>query len=350
MTPTIDHDHVDAADRPALSTYATIPPASGPHDPSPLTAGIYETPPDVYRTIHSLEHGAVIIWYDADISSQALDDLLAFYGQPFEDNDIGQAKIIIAPYDYPDQGPAGQLPAGVQMAMVAWHRLQLCSSVSLPVAFDFSSRFEVPGFGWPDVRGRCPRAQRLDLADGEQAQAQATPPPERGSSDARREAGRTAETGGANTERRERKEQARQAKEAARKRARRSARVRRLTTFAVIGVVGVGLVYFFQRAASPREIPQFAIDAATAAGCSQVAQPLASAPGSQHLDPGESTTYPQQPATSGFHDTSPLAIPPRVYTEPIPETQAVHNLEHGAAIMYYRQSGDGALPQRSSTG
>jgi hypothetical protein len=151
--------------------------------------------------------------------------------------------------------------------------------------------------------------------------------------------------GGANLERRERKEQARQAREAARKRAQRSARVRRLTTFAVIGVVGVGLVYFFQRAASPRDIPQFAVDAAEAAGCSQVDSPLASAPGGQHLDPGESTTYPQQPPTSGIHDPSPLPIPPRVYTEPILQTQAVHNLEHGAAIMYYRQSGDGALPQ-----
>ena len=151
--PAIDHQHVDAADRPALSTYTTIPPASGPHDASPLTAGIYETPPDVYRTIHSLEHGAVIIWYSPGISNQALDDLLAFYGQPFSDNDIGQAKIIIAPYDYPDQGAAGQLPAGVQMALVAWHRLQTCSSVSLPVAFDFSSRFEVPGFAGRTYEG-----------------------------------------------------------------------------------------------------------------------------------------------------------------------------------------------------
>ena len=45
------------------------------------------------------------------------------------------------------------------------------------------------------------------------------------------------------------------------------------------------------------------------------------------------------------HDPSPLPIPPRVYTEPISETNAVHNLEHGAVIMYYRQSGDAALPQ-----
>ena len=60
---------------------------------------------------------------------------------------------------------------------------------------------------------------------------------------------------------------------------------------------------------------------------------------------GESTTYTDQPATSGYHDPSPLPIPPRVYSEPVSETNAVHNLEHGAVIMYYSQSGDAALPQ-----
>lgn len=150
--------------------------------------------------------------------------------------------------------------------------------------------------------------------------------------------------GGANPERRERKEQARQAREAARKRAQRSARVRRLTTFAVIGVIGVGVVYFFQRAASPRPVPQFAIDAAEAAGC-EIQTPTTSAPGGLHLDPGASYTYDQHPATSGYHDPSPLPIPPHVYSAPIAETNAVHNLEHGAMIMYYRQSGAGALAQ-----
>jgi hypothetical protein len=150
--------------------------------------------------------------------------------------------------------------------------------------------------------------------------------------------------GGANPERRERKELARQARETARKRAQRSARLRRLATFAVIGVAGVGLVYFFQRVASPRPIPQAAVDAADAAGCT-IQTPAASAPGGLHLDPGAPYTYDQHPATSGFHDPSPLTIPPRVYTSPIQETKAVHNLEHGAVIIYYRPSGDGALSQ-----
>ena len=32
--------------------------------------------------------------------------------------------MIVAPYDYPDQGAAGTLPAGTQMALVAWHNVQ----------------------------------------------------------------------------------------------------------------------------------------------------------------------------------------------------------------------------------
>jgi len=154
--PDIDHAHIGTppvTTPPPLSTYATIPPASGPHDPSPLGAGVYDTPPDVYRTIHSLEHGAVIIWYSPDATGKQLDDLIEFYRQPAGDPEIGQAKIIIAPYDYPDQGAAGQLPAGVQMAVVAWHRLQTCTAVSLPVAFGFSSQYEVPGYAGQPYKG-----------------------------------------------------------------------------------------------------------------------------------------------------------------------------------------------------
>ena len=95
----------------------------------------------------------MIIWYSPDATGKQLDDLIAFYTQPAADPDIGQAKIIIAPYDYPDQGAAGQLPAGVQMAVVAWHRLQTCTAVSLPVAFGFSSVYEVPGYGGQTYKG-----------------------------------------------------------------------------------------------------------------------------------------------------------------------------------------------------
>jgi hypothetical protein len=149
--------------------------------------------------------------------------------------------------------------------------------------------------------------------------------------------------GGANPERRERKEQARQAREAARKRTQRTARLRRAATFAVIAVVGLLVIQLFQRAANPRPIPAAAVQAAQAANCSKVSTPEQGQVDRSHLNPGAGYTYSQHPATSGPHDPSPLGIPPRVYPAPIPETKAVHNLEHGAVIIYYRSSGAGVL-------
>jgi hypothetical protein len=138
------HIGTDAAPTPPpLSSYASIPPASGPHNQTPLAGGVYSDPPDVYQTIHSLEHGAVIIWYDASAAtSQELADLQTFFQKSGEG-----AKVIVAPYSYPDQGDAGTLPTGKQMVLVAWHRTQTCSKVNLPVAFAFVANYDSSGKG-----------------------------------------------------------------------------------------------------------------------------------------------------------------------------------------------------------
>lgn len=132
---------------PPLNTYASIPPTSGPHNPVPLKAGIYDSPPPIDQAIHSLEHGGTIIWYSPDAPGAQVQAITDFYGRRVSDADVGQGRLIVAPYDYPDQGAAGSLPAGKQMALVAWHRLQLCDQVSLPVAFDFTSQYSVPPVG-----------------------------------------------------------------------------------------------------------------------------------------------------------------------------------------------------------
>lgn len=156
----LDQQHIGTtqtvATAPKLSTYATIPPASGPHDPSPLAAGIYSSAPEVTRTLHGLEHGGVIIWYAPGTGGAALDDLLRFYGQRQSDVDVGQDRVIVAPYDYPDQGAAGQLPAGTAMALVAWHRLQTCTDVSLAAAFDFTSQYGSPTYNGRPYKGVAP--------------------------------------------------------------------------------------------------------------------------------------------------------------------------------------------------
>jgi len=151
--------------------------------------------------------------------------------------------------------------------------------------------------------------------------------------------------GGANEARRERKEQARASREAERKRQARRGTARRLLTIGVIVVVGYGAIYLIGRAASPAALSDAAVAAAESAGCTSLERPETSAPGGQHLDEGERFTYTDLPGTSGPHAPGGLPPKPRVYTEPQEETRAVHTLEHGSVIVYYRPPGDGGVSQ-----
>jgi hypothetical protein len=147
-----DRAHI-STQMPPLSSYPSVPPASGPHNPVPLPAGVYDTPPDIDRVVHSLEHGAAVVWYAPSVSGDELDRLTAF----FTASPAG-ARVIVAPYDYPDQGQAGSLPAGTQMALVSWHHVQPCRQVSLAAAFDFAAKYGAPPFGRRTYLGDAPEA------------------------------------------------------------------------------------------------------------------------------------------------------------------------------------------------
>ena len=157
----LDRAHIGSSVRepPPLSTYPSIPPASGPHDPEPWDAGVLLDPPPVYRAIHSLEHGAVIVWLRPDASGPAVSALRSYF-QPAADHD----HAIVAPYDYPQDGSAGALPHGRDMVLVAWHRIQLCRDVSLQVAVAFYRWYATPTkslpLPWKPVgyRGEAPEA------------------------------------------------------------------------------------------------------------------------------------------------------------------------------------------------
>jgi hypothetical protein len=139
-----DRDHIGGGQTaqqtmPPLKDYPSTPPASGPHNPTPLDAGVYTQPPAIDQAIHSLEHGAVEIWYAPEATtSQALADIKRFYGQP-----ATQDHIIVAPYNYLPQ-VRGSLPADKQMALVAWHVLQTCARPSLAVVQDFVRKYRAP--------------------------------------------------------------------------------------------------------------------------------------------------------------------------------------------------------------
>jgi hypothetical protein len=139
---------------PPLSTYPSVPPASGPHSATPWSRGVYSTPPPIDQVIHSLEHGAAVVWYAPDVSGDELAKIEDFY----RDSSHG-LKVIVAPYDYPDQGAAGTLPGGSSMALVAWHHVETCSRVSLAAAFGFTSRYGIPPFGSQPYLGDAPEPQ-----------------------------------------------------------------------------------------------------------------------------------------------------------------------------------------------
>ena len=53
------------------SGYTSNPPTSGPHWPTPGDWGVYTTPMPAERSIHNLEHGGMVIWYEASKISDA---------------------------------------------------------------------------------------------------------------------------------------------------------------------------------------------------------------------------------------------------------------------------------------
>lgn len=152
----LDRSHIGTSPEvrllPPLSTYPSVPPASGPHDGVPLAAGVYTSPPPIGKAIHSLEHAAVILWYDPSLAPpDQVRRVGDFFRQKNERN-----HVIVAPYEYPDQGSAGMLASGRGMALVAWHREQLCDDVSLPVAFAFVHSYRFNLYQRGAYRGDAP--------------------------------------------------------------------------------------------------------------------------------------------------------------------------------------------------
>jgi hypothetical protein len=146
-----DTIHVDPVNMPRLASWPSVPPASGPHASTTIPAGSYETTPPILPLIHSLEHGAVVVWYAPGSPEDEVARITAFYQNP----EVG-GHVIIAPYDYPNEGEAGRLPEGFAMALVAWHHEQLCERVNLGAAFGFSADYATPTFRGRPYLGDAP--------------------------------------------------------------------------------------------------------------------------------------------------------------------------------------------------
>ena len=110
--------------------YAMSPPVGGPHDSHPLPGGVYDSPfstdpgqhPSIYQAVHSLEHGYVIVWYNA-ISTDEKDALVKALSD--------QSKVILVPY--------ADMPDNHKMALTGWGKLDYCSKPSVKAAQAFIS-------------------------------------------------------------------------------------------------------------------------------------------------------------------------------------------------------------------
>ena len=87
--------------------YDTNPPAGGNHYPEPAHAGLYTTPPPDGNLVHSLEHGAVILWYRSNLPPNDVYRLTKIF------EEIPLAKKIMTPRDSLD----------VSVALSSWDRV-----------------------------------------------------------------------------------------------------------------------------------------------------------------------------------------------------------------------------------
>jgi hypothetical protein len=92
--------------------YASQPPASGNHYPTPAAWGVYTVPVARERYVHSEEHGGVVLLYNCP---QGCPDVVAGFEQLFADTapdpDFGEVKLVVTPDPLYDGG---------QVAAAAW--------------------------------------------------------------------------------------------------------------------------------------------------------------------------------------------------------------------------------------
>lgn len=114
------------------TTYDTTPPSNGKHATTTLGAGVYErrlsdNPEEelnIYKAVHSLEHGAVIVWYDG-----LSDDDKGLLERTYRT----EPKVLVVPYPL--------LEGDTKVAMSAWGRMVECEKLSTDVIDGFIERF-----------------------------------------------------------------------------------------------------------------------------------------------------------------------------------------------------------------
>jgi hypothetical protein len=110
--------------------YQTDPPTSGPHYAEWADPGFYEQPIPAEMLVHNLEHGQLVIWYDPDAPSDAIDDIREFA-------DGNQPAMLAAPW------PTIENP--FSFTITGWAASQSCEQFSEEALAEFRQRYQGRG-------------------------------------------------------------------------------------------------------------------------------------------------------------------------------------------------------------
>jgi hypothetical protein len=87
--------------------YSSLPATSGPHWGTPAEWGAYQSPQAESQLIHNLEHGGIVIWYDADaVDAEGVAALEQYVRTQTAAGISGRFKFIVSPWGGQDALPA----------------------------------------------------------------------------------------------------------------------------------------------------------------------------------------------------------------------------------------------------
>ena len=105
--------------------YSTNPPTSGPHYANSQPAGIYDKPAPDGNLIHSMEHGAVILWYKPsdNTDNQAAEATKSAKKSALSSQDIERLKQIFKSVSVSKKIMVPRDSLDVPVALTSWGRL-----------------------------------------------------------------------------------------------------------------------------------------------------------------------------------------------------------------------------------
>jgi hypothetical protein len=117
----------------SANPYSSLPATSGPHWQSPTNWGVYDAPQAESQLIHNLEHGGIVIWYDADeLDAEGVDELVSLVQRQNSQGVGGRYKWILSPWGGPDPLPA-------PVVATSWNWLMELDEVDIAAIEAFAS-------------------------------------------------------------------------------------------------------------------------------------------------------------------------------------------------------------------